>query len=67
MFGLGVFELVLIVALLVLFFGAARIPKIARGLGQGIRNFKGELKEGEDDEEAGDRPRLPGEGEQGPQ
>lgn len=68
MFGLGVLELVLIVALLLLFFGATRIPKIARGLGEGIRNFKGELKEGEgDDEEAGDRPRLPGEGEQGPQ
>lgn len=69
MFGLGVLELVLIVALLVLFFGATRIPKIARGLGEGIRNFRGEVKGGEDgdDEEAGDRPRLPGEGEKGPQ
>lgn len=66
MFGLGVTELILIVALLVLFFGATRIPRIARGLGEGIRNFKGALKEGEgdEDEEAGRRPRLPDEGEQ---
>lgn len=65
MFGLGVTEMILIVLLLVLFFGATRIPGIGRALGEGIRNFKGSLKRGEDDEEAGDRPRLPDEGDQG--
>lgn len=66
MLGLGITELILIVALLVLFFGATRIPRIARGLGEGIRNFKGALKEGkeDEDEEEGHRPRLPDEGEQ---
>ena len=49
MFGIGVGELVLILGLLVLVFGARRIPLIARGLGQGIRNFKGSLKAGEDE------------------
>lgn len=49
-FGLGIGELVLIVGLLILLFGARKIPLIARGLGQGIRNFKGSLKEGGDDE-----------------
>jgi sec-independent protein translocase protein TatA len=43
--GLGVMELLLIVLMLVILFGAARIPLIARGLGEGIRNFKGGLKE----------------------
>ena len=49
-FGLGVGEMVLILGLLILLFGARKIPLIARGLGQGIRNFKGSLKEGGDDE-----------------
>lgn len=54
MFGLGITEILLIAALLVLVFGARKIPLIARGLGQGIRNFKGELKSPEDDRERRD-------------
>jgi sec-independent protein translocase protein TatA len=49
-FGLGLGELLLIVGLLVLLFGARKIPLLARGLGEGIRNFKGSLKEGRDGE-----------------
>ncbi len=45
--GLGIPELVLIFLLLLLLFGAKRIPGIARGLGEGFRNFKGGLKSGE--------------------
>jgi sec-independent protein translocase protein TatA len=48
MFGVGIGEIVVILAILVLFFGAKRIPEIARGMGQGIRNFKSGLKEGEE-------------------
>jgi sec-independent protein translocase protein TatA len=44
-FGLGFTELLLIVGLVVLVFGARKIPLIARGLGEGIRNFKGEMKD----------------------
>ena len=47
MFGLGVMELALIIGALVLLFGAKRIPLIARGLGEGIRNFKTSIKEEE--------------------
>ncbi|UCC24887.1 MAG: twin-arginine translocase TatA/TatE family subunit [Gemmatimonadales bacterium] len=54
MFGLGITELLLILGLLVLVFGAKKIPLIARGLGQGIRNFKGEIKAPEDDPESRD-------------
>jgi sec-independent protein translocase protein TatA len=48
MFGrMGVMEIVLILVLFLLLFGAKRIPLIARGLGQGIRNFKAGVKEPE--------------------
>ncbi len=50
MFGLGVFELVLVFFLVMLFFGAKRIPLIARGLGESIRNFKGAIGDGSDDD-----------------
>ncbi len=50
-FGLGIGEILLIVAVVVVIFGAKRIPLIARGLGSGIRNFKGSLKAPEGGEE----------------
>ena len=49
MFGFGVMEILLVFALVVLFFGAKRIPQIARGVGEGIRNFRTSVKDGEDD------------------
>jgi len=41
-FGLG--EMVLVFGVIMLLFGAKKLPGLARGLGEGIRNFKGELK-----------------------
>ena len=38
--GLGTSEVVLILALFLLFFGAKKIPDLAKGLGRGIREFK---------------------------
>lgn len=43
--GLGVVEIGFILLLLLLLFGAKRIPQIAKGLGEGIRNFKSDVKE----------------------
>ena len=40
MFGLGTPEIILIVLLLVLLFGARKIPELMRGLGSGIKEFK---------------------------
>ena len=40
-FNLGPMEIILIVFALLLLFGAKRLPGLARGLGQGIREFKG--------------------------
>ncbi len=40
----GLWEILLVLAVLVLLFGAKKLPRLARGLGEGIRNFRGELK-----------------------
>ncbi len=40
MFGLGPMELVLVFLVILLVFGAKRIPEIAQGLGKGITEFK---------------------------
>ena len=45
----GIWEWLLIAAAIMLFFGATKLPKLGKGLGEGIRNFKtgikGELEE----------------------
>jgi TatA/E family protein of Tat protein translocase len=40
MFGLGAGELFLILGICVLFFGPKKIPMLARGMGEAIREFK---------------------------
>ena len=40
MFGLGTTELLLILLVVVILFGARRIPELMRGLGSGIKEFK---------------------------
>jgi sec-independent protein translocase protein TatA len=37
---LGIPELLIILAIIVLIFGASRLPEIGRGIGKGIKNFK---------------------------
>jgi sec-independent protein translocase protein TatA len=38
-------DLLVVVILLILFFGAKKIPDIARGMGEGIKNFKQSVKD----------------------
>jgi sec-independent protein translocase protein TatA len=45
--GLGWPELLVIVAVILLLFGSAKIPQLMRGLGSGINEFKKGMKEGE--------------------
>jgi sec-independent protein translocase protein TatA len=40
MFGLGPMEFILIIVVILLFFGAKKIPEIAQGIGKGIKEFK---------------------------
>lgn len=47
MAGLGVTELVIILLIVVVIFGASRLPQLGKGLGEGIRNFKTSMKTGE--------------------
>lgn len=44
MMGLGVTELVIILVIIIVLFGASRLPQIGRGLGEGISNFKKSMK-----------------------
>jgi len=43
--GIGVTELLLILLLVLILFGAKKVPELARGLGNGIREFKKATKE----------------------
>ncbi|HUG41988.1 MAG TPA: twin-arginine translocase TatA/TatE family subunit [Longimicrobiales bacterium] len=43
--SVGVWEVILILAVLLLVFGAKRLPEIGSALGKGIREFKGSVRE----------------------
>lgn len=45
MFGLGPWELLIAFLVILLLFGAKRLPEIGSSLGRGIREFKGSIKE----------------------
>lgn len=50
--GIGAWEIVAILVVLAVIFGASRIPEIGSNLGKGIKNFKKSFTEiGEDEEE----------------
>ena len=52
MFGLGTQELIIILVLVLVIFGAGKLPQVGGALGKGLRNFKQGIKE--DDEEEKD-------------
>lgn len=55
--NLGPTELVIILIIVLLLFGARRIPDLAKGLGEGIRNFKSGVK-GDERPELEERDRV---------
>ncbi|GBE14494.1 MAG TPA: twin-arginine translocase TatA/TatE family subunit [Proteobacteria bacterium] len=48
MFGFGVSELIIILVIVLVIFGAGKLPEIGAGLGKGIKNFK-KATSGEDE------------------
>jgi sec-independent protein translocase protein TatA len=52
-FGIGIQELLIILLICLLIFGAAKLPEIGRALGKTIKEFKKAIKEGEDEEHTG--------------
>lgn len=48
MFGMGASELMIILVIILLLFGAAKLPELGRSLGSGLSNFKKGLKDGEE-------------------
>ena len=56
---MGGTELLIILAIVLLFFGASRVPRLGRSLGQGMREFRRGVSENPDQGEAGGARRLP--------
>ena len=48
MFGLGMPELIVILVIIVIIFGAGKLPEIGSGIGKGIKNFKKATREEEE-------------------
>lgn len=59
--GLGATELIIILVILLVLFGGAKLPSLAKNLGQSIKEFKNSAKEesNEDKEPKKDKPETP--------
>ena len=54
MFGdIGFTEILIVVLVILIFFGAKKIPEIAQGFGKGIKEFKKAVKDSAEDEKKG--------------
>ena len=45
--NLGIPELILILAIVILLFGVGKLPQLGKGIGEGIRNFKQAMRDGQ--------------------
>jgi sec-independent protein translocase protein TatA len=57
-FGIGLPEILIFLVVVLLLFGASRVPEIGRSLGKGMREFKDAVT-GHDDDRAASLPRAP--------
>ncbi len=55
LFGFGTQELVIILVILVFLFGGSRLPQMAKGLGESVKNFKKAVSEEKDDDDKQDK------------
>ena len=49
MFGIGMPELIIILVIILIIFGAGKLPEIGAGIGKGIKNFKKATNEPDDE------------------
>ena len=60
MFGIGMTELLVILAIVLVIFGANKLPEIGKGMGEAIGNFKKAMKEGEAIDVTPDKKKIEG-------
>jgi sec-independent protein translocase protein TatA len=61
MFGIGAGEWVLILLVIVVVFGASKLPQLGDGLGRAIKNFKRAVTSASEIEVSEKKPEIPGE------
>lgn len=66
MFGLGATELLIILAIIVLMFGARRLPEIGSGVGKAIKNFKRGVSGNDEIDVTPEKDQVPGSENGGP-
>ena len=59
MFGLGTQELLIILVLVMIIFGAGKLPQVGGALGKGLRNFKKGVNDAEEDIEEAQVEEIP--------
>lgn len=50
--GIGVWQVVLVLVIVLIIFGAGKLPKVMGDVAKGVKNFKSGLKEGEEEAKA---------------
>jgi sec-independent protein translocase protein TatA len=58
MFGLGTTELIIILVLVMIIFGAGKLPQVGGALGKGLRNFKDGVKDGNEEKSEEDPEKI---------
>jgi sec-independent protein translocase protein TatA len=58
MFGLGMGELLIVLLVVLVFFGGSRLPKLGSSLGEAINNFKKGMKEGSNPDDKNKGPKA---------
>ncbi|MCD4654452.1 twin-arginine translocase TatA/TatE family subunit [bacterium] len=53
--GFGTTEILILLLLLAIIFGARKLPELGKGLGEGIRNFRKTVKDDSDDNDESDK------------